>query len=204
MICLVHGIRSSDPFETMGGLYRQIQSRGGRPVMIDYGRISLPLDNGRARRKIRKTAKPGATLVGFSNGCYAIWREAARVKARHVILISPALVADVEWPECVETVTVFYCPTDWPVKLAPAWAWILNNTPYRLMTDAQRHMWGRMGRDGPDTDDGRVTAIRLPDEVGHSFYDHPEWVRSIAMIAERRASQNGISSSKSSTGSGDG
>ena len=179
---LVHGIRTADPTKTLGGLKGQLIERGVQTGIIDYGWIAMPVTNGKARAAIRKHAKPGCTLVGYSNGGYAVWQEAERVKPRHVVLISPALRADVEWPECVESVTVYYSPGDWAVRLGGAYSFGVSMMPWRWGTP---HGFGRMGVDGPATNDPRVTAIEMGRDIAHDWHRYPQ---KVAAIADRVAS----------------
>ena len=180
-IVLVHGIRTKEPEATLGGLQRKLLDDGMDAVAASYGYILFPLTNGKARKAVKKTAEPGDTLVGYSNGCYAIWQECEDVQPEHVVLISPALSADVEWPDCVKTITVFYSPGDTAVWWGGTWAAVANTMPWRWGS-ARDHKWGRMGLTGPDTNDPRVKAVCMGDKVAHSWYKYPEKVK---MIHER-------------------
>lgn len=177
MIVLAHGIRTSDPEATMGGLQLALAERGRIARFADYGYIAVPLDNGRAKRAIQRLALPGCTLVGFSNGGLAVHQTAEAVDARHVVLISPALRRDVKWPNCVESVTVFYSPGDKAVWLGGMWSGAASLMPWRWGTP---HGWGRMGLDGPDTNDPRVRAVKMGDDIAHSWHQYPDKVEQIA------------------------
>lgn len=173
---LVHGIRAHDPENTMGALHTCLQQADVESTLVDYGYVLIPLDNARAKRAIRRRAEPGCTLVGYSNGGLAVHEVAARVQPRHVVLISPALERDAEWPDCIETVTVYYSNGDNAVGIGD---WLADNAwlmPWRWGTPLG---WGRMGIDGPATDDERVTSIMMGEDVAHSWFDYPEIVAAI-------------------------
>lgn len=184
MIWLVPGIRACDPADQFGPLRSILLARGLRTGVVDYGYVLLPINNRRARRELRDKAEPGDTLVGYSNGAYAVWQEAERLRPRHVVLISPALRRDAEWPDCVESITVFYSPGDWAVELGGIYSAVISFMPWRWGTP---HGFGRMGVDGPDTDDKRVESYEMGERICHSWYDYPHVVRKIATTIEQVA-----------------
>lgn len=184
MICLVHGIRSFDPLDTMGPLFSALVARGLVPRLANYGYILVPLTNGRAKQAILEVAKPGCTLVGYSNGGAAVHATAERVKARHIVLISSALPVDVDWPPCVKTVTVFYSPGDGAIEAGGVWATIANAMPWRWGS-ARDHAWGRMGLVGAKTDDRRVKNVKMPSHIAHSWFRNMGIVNWIADAIDR-------------------
>lgn len=183
-VWLVPGIRTCDPAAQFGDLKAFLVARDIPVGVVDYGYILLPITNGRAREALRKRAEPGDVLVGYSNGAYAIWQEAHRLRPRHIILISPALKRDATWPECVDSVTVFYSPGDWAVSLGGLYSAAVSLMPWRWGTP---HGFGRMGSDGPDTNDPRVEAHTMGEHVAHEWYRYPKVIRRVADAVERRA-----------------
>jgi len=178
---LVHGIRNSEPDETMGPLDAALYRRGVETDYADYGYILVPLTNGRAEKAIKESAQPGDTIVAYSNGAAAAIEVAEHVAARNLVLISPAARTDQEYSPHLKSITVFYSPGDWIVGLGGMYSDIVSAMPWRWGTP---HGWGRLGVDGPETSDHRVTGLKMGDDIAHTWYSNPKVVNRIAKRVE--------------------
>lgn len=170
---LSHGIRAKDRRAHMGELQDTLLRRGVRTVLAPYGYILFPTTNGKARKALRAVTEPGDILVGYSNGGAAVLKEAAKLEASAVVLLSPAARCDATPP--TDRTMVFYSPGDWAVNLGGAYSAAVSFMPWRWGTP---HGWGRMGSDGPCIKGYSTT--RWPDRINHNWYDYPEVVKDVA------------------------
>lgn len=177
---LFHGIRAFDAHDQMGELKDNLSSHGITTEIRDYGYILFPLTNGSGVEEADDNMRPGDDAVCYSNGAAVIHQAVheGRVKPRRLVLISPALPVDAQWPEDIEAVLVMYSPGDFAVRFGSYWAAVANVLPWRWGT-AREHPWGAMGLNGPSTDDPRVTSKKLPERVSHTWFKYPEVVQSI-------------------------
>lgn len=186
-IRLVHGIRTCDPMKHFDGLEFCLQERGFDTHVLDYGYILVPLSNKWAEAEMRRHCEPNDTWILYSNAAWAGYEVAEELQPRHVVLISPALRNDVVWPECVETVTIFYSTGDNAIPLGSRWSKFMSAMPWRRGTP---HGWGNLGLTGPKVYDPRHRTFLLGEHVEHSWYEYPEKVRlicsSVANVLRRK------------------
>lgn len=176
-VILSHGIRAKASDAHMGALQNELLRRGVGTVLAPYGYILFPLNNRKARKALTRIAKPGDILVGYSNGGAAVLREAAKLEASAVVLLSPAARCDVRPP--APRSKVFYSPGDWAVNLGGLYAAAVSLMPWRWGTP---HGWGRMGADGPCV--GGYSTCQWPERIAHNWYEYPAIVKEVASWIE--------------------
>lgn len=183
---LVHGFNVSDSgARTTDRLAPYFENVGFRVVEHDYG-FQLFLGawacNSTIAKRIRTKVSPGDVGVGHSNGCAILTRAAdAGAPFAGLVLINPALDADITFAPHLKWVHVYYNRDDGAVALAeliPHW---LNKR------------WGDMGARGYVGRDSRIENIdcqhdqgrALPVVAGHSaiFRHMPAWGPFIAAKA---------------------
>ncbi len=176
-VVLAHGIRQLRAKSQMEPLAQALEAHGIPVHYANYGYVLIPTTNERAVRAITNATRDGEDLVCFSN---AAWGGVVAIekglKVRHLFLISPALNADYEFPGGIETITVFYTPSDKATPMGKAWRQVTRILPWRWKNP---HGWGQMGTTGPTRDDPRLVKIMLVEPVGHGWNKHWETVRRI-------------------------
>lgn len=185
-VVLGHGIRQMRAKTHMKPLARELAGRGVDTHFADYGYVLIPTTNERAVRAILNATRDGEDLAVYSNAAWAAVVAAERgLKIRHLYLISPALNRNWKFSKNIERITVFYTPGDEVTPLGKLWRKVTRVLPWRWKNP---HGWGEMGTRGPRTIDSRVTAIRIPPEVGHAWWKNEGAVQFIAYkIAEDAA-----------------
>lgn len=142
---LVHGFNVKDGGKgTIGRLLPFFTARGWDTVLFKMGFINLVeiyTENNKYAKRLAESAVNAKRLgqrvvaVGHSNGCavihLAVTKYAAPIDS--VTYINPALDNTLKPAEQVKKWSVWYSPSDWPVKLA------------RFMP---RSIWGQMGATG--------------------------------------------------------
>lgn len=182
-VVLAHGIRQIGSKLQMEPLARELEAHGIPTHYANYGYVFIPTTNEKAIRALQNAVRDGEDLAAYSNSCWAAVVAAERgLKIRHLFLISPALKVDTVYPDNIETITVFYTPSDPVTPWAKAWRQMVNLLPHRWRNP---HGWGEMGTKGPKTTDPRVRAIKLKHPVKHGWNKHWETVRNIAVAIFR-------------------
>mgnify|MGYP006424184171 CR=1 FL=1 len=172
-VILSHGIRAMNRQAHMGELRDELTRRGVHTLLAPYGYILFPITNGKAKRALRKATSIGDILVGYSNGAAAVLKEAERLKAGAVLLLSPAARCDTQPPAC--RADVFYSPGDWAVELGGLYSGAVSLMPWRWGTP---HGWGRMGADGPCVEGYNVH--QWPERICHNWYENSAIVHGVA------------------------
>lgn len=183
-VVIIHGIHVTDPHASVGRLAPAFKAIGWPVVVYDYGRITAL----QARRKnvevvdaLERVVRPGAVLVGHSNGALIAWMFANRGHPLSgAVLINPALRRDARFPPWVRWIHVYHNRGDRAVALS------------RLFF---ARPWGAMGQLGPSYDDPRLATIDcahrdgLPRVWGHNAILRDPcvgpWSRAIAKRAEQ-------------------
>lgn len=115
----------------------------------------------------------GAVGIGHSNGCLILHRAASDgAPFRHLILINPALDADIAFPPSVERIDVLHNSDDAVVSVGAL-------LPF--------HRWGDMGRRGATWPDWRVRNYdtrALFGASGHSAVFSDEVIDRLASFVE--------------------
>jgi hypothetical protein len=182
---LVHGFNVRDGgARTTDLIAPYFETVGFRPVEQDYGYVLLTMlvTNRVVANKIAGEVRPGDIGCGHSNGCAVLTRAAdAGAPFEGLVLINPALDADIEFAPQLKWVHVYYNQDDGAVK----WA--------ELIPDWLNQRWGNMGARGYVGADPRVESINcqrdqgrgLPRIEGHSaiFQHMPAWGKFIAAKA---------------------
>ena len=191
-IKLVHGIRRLPWRDNpMTPLLRELDERELPAALVEYGYVLVPVSNRRAVTQIKDQAELGCTLVGYSNGGWAVTQVAELgLPVHHLVLISPALHVGHAFPENVEHISVFFSKGDRTGAAARKWRWATRVMPWRWDNP---HGWGAMMRDGYAGSDPRVRQFQMPDEVGHSWHQHRREVANIADRIEEVAGMRGQS-----------
>ena len=102
-------------------------------------------------------------------------------KIVHLVAIQPALRRETDFPAVMRRVDVIYNPGDDVVNWAKRWRELANAMPWRKKNP---HMWGSMGRNGPQSPDARVKQHKISNEFGHSgIFDHVFMIREIVGYA---------------------
>lgn len=164
-VMLVHGFNVNDNgVNTTSRLIPHLEAEGLQPRQATYGHFGLVrvrLCNAAIGKVIASTVKPGAHVVGHSNGCALIWLAAKHgAQFGHVTLINPALDAG-KTIDNAKSVDVWFSPSDNAVKAS---------------TILVGHIWGAQGRRGFRGIDDRYENFNQDrlwqDKVGHSgaFY----------------------------------
>ena len=176
---LVHGIRRLPWRDNpMAPLLRELDERELPSALVEYGYVLVPVSNRRAVTQIKNQAEPGCTLVGYSNGGWAVTQVAEMgLPVHHLVLISPALHVAHAFPENVEHISVFYGHGDSAGAAARTWRRVTRAAPWRWDNP---HGWGAMMAEGYAGADPRVWQHQMPDDVGHSWHRHPAQVKVIA------------------------
>lgn len=119
---------------------------------FDYGWIGLlgvKLFGKKIARRLAKQTPDGAIGVGHSNGCMELIRACEYgAKFKVLVFINPALDNDIEIPDCVEKVYVYYNQFDTTVTMAKYY-------PFSY--------WGDMGRVGYKGDSDKVECFETWD-----------------------------------------
>jgi hypothetical protein len=144
-LVFVHGFNVMDGGADTTGKLAERLGHLGEPCQFRYGWLGLlgvRLFVGRFARMLAGMVTHGAVGIGHSNGCL-ILHQAARNGApfRHLILINPALDADIAFPMSVERIDVLHNSDDAVVSAGAL-------LPF--------HDWGDMGRHGALWPDRRV------------------------------------------------
>ncbi len=144
-LVFVHGFNVTDGGAgTIGKLARRL-GHLGESSQFRYGWLGLldvRLFDRRFAYMLSGMVSHGAVGIGHSNSCPILHRAASDgAPFRHLILINPALDADVAFPPSVERVDVLHNSDDTVVSLG-------SLLPF--------HGWGDMGRRGAVRPDGRV------------------------------------------------
>jgi hypothetical protein len=182
---LVHGFNVRDGgARTTDLIAPYFEKHGFTPVEQDYGYVLLTMlvTNRVVANKIAGEVRPGDIGCGHSNGCAVLTRAAdAGAPFDGLVLINPALDADIEFAPHLKWVHVYYNQDDGAVK----WA--------ELIPDWLNQRWGNMGARGYSGKDPRVESIDcqqdqgvgLPRVEGHStiFQHMPTWGKFIAAKA---------------------
>ena len=162
-ILSIHGFRVRDggarSVDTFAGV---LMFRGHHVDMdsADYGfhhLLKVRWFHKSAVKRIAKALDTADCVYCHSNGAnYLFQALTINPKPVKVILLSPALDADADIPECITELHVFHTMHDKAVRAA---RWLLW------------HPWGEMGRVGYTGNDKRVTNYDHSDRVGH----HSGW-----------------------------
>lgn len=187
VILLVHGIRTKDLNKSMGKIKSALAKEGVDSIAVNYGWVLLPITNKRAATATAKALEPYAhvdkevTVVGYSNGAWAAV-QAAEMGSHidNLILISPALHVQHEFPRQIKKVVVYHSETDFAVVLGKYRRLISNILPWRWkIFGGSSHGWGAMGKYGYTGNDPRVTNIDMGPEASHFFNKHPHIISNI-------------------------
>ena len=144
---LVHGFNVWDGGKsTVGRLKEYFQAEGVRCIVINYGWFGIGrtyIKNGKVADRVIEACnvvkmvdpETRIILVGHSNGCAIIHNACGRYWARvhQGVYINPALDVDATIRHSMGKLTVWYSPSDKPVRWSK---WL----PF--------HPWGEMGRIG--------------------------------------------------------
>lgn len=157
----VHGFNVSDggrsTTDRIAPYFRQVAYR---TVEWDYGYvlISMWVSNKRVAQSIARDVAPGDIGVGHSNGC-AILTRAADMGAplTGLVLLNPALDADIAFAPQLKWVHVYYNQDDSAVKWAEVIPHVLNRR------------WGGMGARGYTGKDPRVESIDCQKDQGRAL-----------------------------------
>lgn len=181
MNLFIHGIRKKFR-NPMKPLENAMLERGLDVAEVDYGYILIPVTNKLAVTALCKMLDripPNTRIVviGYSNGAWAAI-QAAEIGYRidHLVMISPALHVKHAIPETTGRVSVFYSDGDVATLAGKYYRAFINIFPWRWKTP---HQFGAMGKFGYLGNDSRVTNIKMPDYVRHTFYKHPLIVNQI-------------------------
>lgn len=175
-LVFVHGFNVTDGGAgTTGKLARRLEHLG-ESAQFRYGWLGLlgvRLFDGRFARMLAGMVTHGAVGIGHSNGCLILHRAASDgAPFRHLILINPALDADVAFPPSVERVDVLHNSDDTVVSVG-------SLLPF--------HGWGDMGRRGATWPDWRVRNYdtrALFGASGHSAVFSDEVIDRLASFVE--------------------
>ena len=171
---LVHGYNVGDGgVGTVGKLRPFFATKGIPYIMLRYGDFSL-LDVRRKNDKVSKqlaeacknAKKAGykVVVVGHSNGCAIIHGASTKFNAEidSAVYINPALKKELAPAEGVNALTVWYSPSDKPVKLAT------------YLPKLLKQPWGEMGAVGYIGNDLRVTNINKEEDFSVSSNKHSD------------------------------
>lgn len=189
---LVHGFNVTNGGATTTDLLAPYFERVGcRVAEQDYGFVLLTMwfTNKIVAKRIAGAVEPGDIGVGHSNGCAILTRAAdAGAPFDGLVLINPALDADIEFAPQLKWVHVYYNQDDGAVAFAEVIPQFLN------------WRWGDMGARGYIGFDSRIENVNcqhdqgvgLPRVEGHSdiFRHLPTWGAFIA--AKALAANRGI------------
>ena len=175
-VILVPGIRNRKPEDHFGDLRNLLKNENIKSEYADYGYILLPVTNSKAKSTIKEVAEPDDILVGYSNGGLASLEMAEEVGVKHLVLVSPAVRCDYKIPNSIESVTIFYSPGDWAVRLGKVYSVGVSLMPWRWGTP---HGFGRMGSDGPCQEDSRIKICKMHDRINHSWYTYEDQVKAV-------------------------
>lgn len=158
-IHIIHGIHSTQKYESIARLILPFQYAGAHVKYHNYGYASVWTarwkNQGRAE-KILPWIKPGDICIGHSNGCTLIWMLAHMGAPMHgAVLINPALDDDAEFPAQLQWIDVYHNHEDTAVWFSD-WFGLKDLIP---------HPWGKMGQVGYTGRDQRVTNIDTIDQT---------------------------------------
>lgn len=181
-VCFVHGIRTFSSDKYFNTLSESLQ--GATSHFMDYGYVLLPITNKRAVTACTEVLAPlqdsdeEIIVVAYSNGAWAVLQcVELGYRIDRLILISPALHINKAFPNQIKSIDVWYCLEDSATYFGRLWRVATNILPWR--TD-NPHGFGMMGMIGSVQEDERITNIRMPDYVGHSYHKYPEVVSDIS------------------------
>lgn len=175
-LVFVHGFNVMDGGAGTTGKLAERLGHLGEPCQFRYGWLGLlgvRLFAGRFALMLSGMVSHGAVGIGHSNGCLILHRAAEDgAPFRHLILINPALDADVAFPPNVERIDVLHNSGDGVVSVSAL-------LPF--------HDWGDMGRRGAVLPDQRVrnydTRI-LFGVSGHSVVFDDDVIDGLARFVE--------------------
>lgn len=150
---LLHGIECKDPNNSSISFLKEILPF--QTVILSYGYVAaimspvINIIDYFAEKKLRSQIEPGNILIGHSNGCAVGWRLTNMVQSKGLVLINPALDADVEFDPALEFIHVYWSPKD-------EIAWASQFIPW---SD-----WGKMGTTGYKGKDARVKQWNMNDD----------------------------------------
>lgn len=178
---LVHGIRALNKGQTtLSSLRDVLHARGCDVEIVSYGYVFVPLTNSRAINAIVEAVEDAAVVVGYSNGAWGAVQAAEMGEPiEHLVLVSPALHKSHAFPSHIKRIDVFYCEEDVPVRLGKMWRWVTSIMPWRWR---KPHGWGEMGRTGYVGNDRRVRNHKLPNKVGHAWFNDADAVIAVANV----------------------
>lgn len=148
---LLHGLHTRDPHSSIGKLawYVSPERDGLHPVILHYGYLIALLANfvnWVIARHLAKSMEKGSIGVGHSNGCTLLFEISKKVEMTGLVLVNPALDADVVFPLSLKFIHVYWSPKD-------DVTWLSQFVPF---SD-----WGKMGTVGYKGDDPRVQCFNM-------------------------------------------
>ena len=167
---LVHGFNVRDGgWSSLGPVLPHATEAGWWPELFSWGwtfTFRLAMRTATAARHLAPRLNDGDLIICHSHG-YQVAQKAVELRERRVQLIAynPAARRDERPHPAFERVLVAYSPDDLALVAGRAWRKAVSVAPWRW---GRPHPWGRLGKDGPDYDDPRVSAVKLPDGTGHS------------------------------------
>lgn len=192
MIQVVHGIHTRRRSRRLRGLCAHLEHGSGiGTIYHEYGDVWAVQSrwvNPRVAERVAKVCRPGGVILGHSNGCAIALRAVMRgAPAQGLVLLNPALEPDVQFPDHLKWVHVYYNAQDGVVPL--------SNFPI-LQSVFFDPLWGAMGCVGYRGVDDRVTAFDcmddedgMPDLHGHSSIIDPVNARTWGVFIGRNIGQ---------------
>ena len=168
---LVHGFNLSDGgADTVGRVLPHAQGAGINAQLFSYPWTFLFSLSWRTEEAVEKLIELAdgkeIGVLAHSHGNVIAVKAAQRgCKIVHLIAIQPALKRDTSFPPIMRRVDVVYNPGDNIVTWAKRWRELANAMPWR---DDNPHMWGSMGRNGPETDNPAVIRHEIHKDFKHS------------------------------------
>ena len=193
-VLLVHGIRAKDKGTKSIGKLKKILLNFSPTLfksikLASYGYVLIPITNKKAVTSIIDILKKYTSksdyiiIVAYSNGCWASVQAAEMgYKIDHLILISPALHRQHEFPSHIKKIHVYYSSGDDIVEFGRAYRFFVNILPWNWKVfGGKPHEWGAMGKYGYKGTDKRVINYNMGNEVGHFWYRDNLLIKSIAL-----------------------
>ena len=177
-IVVGHGFNVGDGGEgTVGTLIKPLEDAGHKVYRASYGWLGLigVLFFNRSISSVIAGMNPDNAIgIGHSNACALLVRAAQQgAKYKKLILINPALKADIEFPDTVEEVFVIHNKGDFAVKAAK---WLRRAVGFFF----PNFLWGEMGNTGYIGTQGKVKNWSRSELVsGHSAVFNERWFKEL-------------------------
>ena len=153
---LIHGIKTRDANRSSIS-FLKYALKGFTVKVLSYGYIPVLLApitsviNWFVVRRFVKQLTPGNVLIGHSNGCTIAYKISNKLYTKGLVLINPALDADVKFDPFISFIHIYWSRND---KVT----WLSKFVPF---SD-----WGSMGSVGYKGSDPRVKQFEM--DINHT------------------------------------